>query len=176
MEANVNELEEINVIGKTFEDIKHIDKYGNEFWYAREFMTLLEYSNWESFYKVIKKAKISCENSGYVVEDNFSEFIKPDTIIKEVTDYKLTRFACYLIIINADPRKKSVALGKTYIAIQTRKRELAERYLPMKMFIMSQAEQKIKREGITDETEANKIRLKIEKDIRNMVNRELKCL
>jgi len=169
-------VEKINLIEKTFEDIKHIDKYGNEFWYAKEFMTLLEYSSWKSLYNVIKRAKISCKNSGYVVEDNFSEIIKPDTTIKEVVDYKFTRFACYLIIINTDPRKKSVALGKTYIAIQTRKRELAEKELPMRHFIMSQAEQKIKREGITDETEANKIRLKIEKDIRNMVNKELNYL
>ena len=172
----MNELEEINVIQKTFEDIKHIDKNGLEYWYAKELMKLLEYSTWESFHRVIKKAEVSCKNSGCIIEDNFFNIIKSNNIIEEIIDYKLTRFACYIIIINADPRKKVVALGKSYIAIQTRKRELAEKELPMKLFAMSQAEQKIKREGITDEAEANEIRLKMEKDVRNLVNSQLKYL
>ena len=122
---NIEEYEE-----KTFESIKHIDEYGNEFWEARELMPLLEYSKWENFHKVIKRAMVACETSNNRVNDHFPEFRKMVDIgsntKRETIDYRLSRYAYYLIVQNANPRKKSVALGQTYFAIQTRKQEITE--------------------------------------------------
>lgn len=116
---------------KTFEDIKHRDELGNEYWEARELMKALGYSKWEHFAKVIDKARISCKTSGADVEEHFP--VKGKTIqmpkgaTKEVIDYKLSRYACYLIVQNANPvRHKAVALGQTYFAVQTRRMELTE--------------------------------------------------
>ena len=115
----------------TFENIKHIDENGYEYWLARELMIALEYSKWENFHKVIKNAMVACENSNYNINDCFPEVRK--SIIsgkgKEsyIIDYKLNRYACYLIVQNADPRKEVVALGQTYFAIQTRKQEINEK-------------------------------------------------
>lgn len=115
---------------KTFEDIKHVDELGNEYWEARELMYALEYSKWEHFAKVINKAKISCNLSGYNIDDHFpvkGKIVKSGATTKEVIDYKLSRYACYLIVQNANPvRHKSVALGQTYFAVQTRKMEITE--------------------------------------------------
>ena len=115
---------------KMFEEIKHIDDYGNEYWEARELMYLLEYSKWENFHKVIKRAMIACETSNNNVFEHFPEFRKPivggNGNIQNVIDYHLSRYACYLIVQNANPRKKSVALGQTYFAVQTRKMEITE--------------------------------------------------
>ena len=116
---------------RTFDDIKHIDEFGNEYWCARELMLTLEYSKWEHFAKVINKAKISCKLSGVNVDDHFpiiGKTIKmPKGATKEVIDYKLSRYACYLIVQNASPvRHKSVALGQTYFAFQTRKMEITQ--------------------------------------------------
>lgn len=124
-----NELEEYK--DKTFEEIKHIDELGNEYWEARELMSALEYSKWEHFAKVINKAKISCNLSGFNVEEHFPVKGKtiemPNGATKEVIDYKLSRYACYLIVQNASPAgHKSVALGQTYFAVQTRKMELTQ--------------------------------------------------
>lgn len=121
-----------NFIDKTekdFESIKHIDKNGVEFWYARELMTTLEYSKWENFIKVINKAKQSCENSNISVFEHFPDVRKtlemPNNAEKIIDDYKLTRYACYLIAQNGDSRKKTIAFAQTYFAIQTRKQELS---------------------------------------------------
>ena len=115
---------------KTFESIKHIDKNGNEYWEARELMPLLEYNKWENFHNVIKKAMIACESSNNSVSEQFPEFRKPikggNGNIQNVIDYKLSRYACYLIVQNSNPNKRSVALGQTYFAVQTRKMELTE--------------------------------------------------
>jgi DNA-damage-inducible protein D len=114
---------------KSFEDIKHLDD-GAEFWYARELAPVLEYSKWENFHKVIKRAMLACKNSGLEIDDCFPEVRK--SIIsgkgKEstVVDYRLTRYACYLIVQNGDPRKEIIALGQTYFAIQTRRAEVAD--------------------------------------------------
>lgn len=121
----------INYTEKVFEDIKHIDEEGNEYWKAKDLMSLLEYHKWENFYKVIKKSMISCEKSNFNVNEQFLE-VRKSLIIKVrskqyVVDFNLIRFACYLIIQNADPRKEAVALAKTYIGMQTRKRELSEK-------------------------------------------------
>ena len=103
-------MNDIDKTNKSFEDIKHIDKNGVEFWYARELMPILQYSNWQNFEKIIDKAKISCENSGTSV---FEHFIDVNKLSKrannaevEIKDYKLTRYACYLIAQNANPRLK----------------------------------------------------------------------
>ena len=114
----------------TFESMKHINEFGNEYWDARELMPLLEYSKWENFHKVIKRAIIACETSNNKALDHFPEFRKPIVggkgNIQNVVDYHLSRYACYLIVQNANPRKKSVAFGQTYFAIQTRKQEISE--------------------------------------------------
>ena len=115
---------------KNFEDIKHIDENGYEYWYARELQKVLEYAQWRNFELVINKAKKSCENSDYNIFECFAEVSKtskmPNGGTKKLNDYKLSRYACYLIVQNADPNKKVIALGQTYFAIQTRKQEISE--------------------------------------------------
>ena len=124
----MNNLEINNI---TFESIKHIDEYGNEYWEARELQEALQYTEWRKFEGVIDKAKIACEWGGYKALDHFGEAAKMVEIgsstKREVPDYKLSRYACYLIAQNGDSRKKSVALAQTYFAVQTRKMELTER-------------------------------------------------
>lgn len=119
----MNEIKEYNEA--TFESIKHIDEYGNEYWYARELQKALEYKDWRNFEKVINKAVISAKNGTNVDEDWVVEVnnpIKTGKGKKEIVrDYRLSRYICYLIVQNADPNKESVALGQTYFAIQTRK-------------------------------------------------------
>jgi len=116
---------------RLFEDIKHIDENGNEYWLARELMPLLEYSKWERFSNTIDNAKNACENSGYNVNDHFPNVGKMVQIgsktNRQIVDYKLSRYACYLIAQNGDSRKKAIALAQTYFAIQTRKQELSEK-------------------------------------------------
>lgn len=113
-----------------FENIKHVDEYGNEYWFARELQKVLEYKDWRNFKKVIDKAVLSANNSISSEKDWAVEVDKPiktgkgkEEIIK---DYKLSRYICYLIVQNADPSKQVVALGQTYFAIQTRKQEITE--------------------------------------------------
>ena len=116
---------------KVFEDIKHIDEFGNEYWLARELMEVLEYTLWQRFSNVIKKAIDNCKNSNNNTSDHFISADKMVSIgsntMRNITDYKLSRYACYLIVLNCDPRKKVIALAKTYFAIQTRKQELSEK-------------------------------------------------
>lgn len=117
---------------KTFEDIKHVDDTGNEYWEARELMTILGYQ-WRYFIQVINKAKLSCKLSGYNINDHFVVSRKMVDIgsnaKREQEDYKLSRYACYLIVQNGNARNKNIALGQTYFAIQTRKQEMSEEYL-----------------------------------------------
>ena len=128
-------MNDIDKTNKSFEDIKHIDENGVEFWYARELMPILQYSNWQNFEKIIDKAKISCKNSGISV---FEHFIDVNKLSKrannaevEIKDYELTRYACYLIAQNGDSRKKVIALAQTYFAVQTRKQEISEKEYSM---------------------------------------------
>lgn len=114
-----------------FESIKHVNEYGNEFWYARELQKALEYTEWRNFSKVIDKAITACENSDNAVSDHFVEvnkIVEAGATSKPVDDYELSRYACYLIVQNADPRKKVIALGQTYFAVKTRQRELIENF------------------------------------------------
>ena len=124
----MKEIEEYN--DKIFDNIKHVDENGCEYWSARELAKILEYKDWRNFQKVIDKAVLSANNSVSSEEDWLVEFNKPiktgkgkEEVIK---DYKLSRYICYLIVQNADPSKEVVALGQTYFAIQTRKQELTE--------------------------------------------------
>lgn len=125
----MNDIKEYTT--KLFEDIKHIDEFGNEYWYARELMPLLEYGKWENFNNVIQKAVISYKNSNNNDSYWLPEVRKPIITGKGkkefIKDYKLSRYICYLIVQNANPKKKMVALGQTYFAIQTRKQELSEK-------------------------------------------------
>ncbi len=122
----MNELEKYAV--KAFDDIKHIDENGKEFWYARELSKVLEYSDWRNFVKVINKAKEACVNSNYDINEQLVEVNKlskrNNNAIVKIDDYKLSRYICYLIVQNANPSKEVIALGQTYFAIQTRKQEL----------------------------------------------------
>ncbi|MDD6673086.1 MAG: DNA damage-inducible protein D [Eubacteriales bacterium] len=117
---------------KCFEDIKHIRDDGTEFWYARELAVALDYTKWENFQKVIKRAMIACENSGKDVSVCFPEVRKtsnmPNGGVKSIVEYELSRYACYLIVQNGDPRKEIIALGQTYFAIQTYRQEVADRF------------------------------------------------
>ena len=125
----MNEIKEYTT--KLFEDIKHIDEFGNEYWLARELMSVLGYSKWENFIKVIVKAIDACKNSIINYKEHFPDIRKtlemPNNAVKEIIDYKLSRYACYLIAQNGDSRKKTIALAQTYFAIQTRKQELSEK-------------------------------------------------
>lgn len=117
---------------QTFESIKHINEYGQEFWYARELQTALEYTEWRNFKKIIDKAKEACVTSGNPVDDHFVDVNKMVPLgsgaEREVDDIELSRYASYLTVMNGDPRKESIAVGQTYFAAQTRKQELTENY------------------------------------------------
>lgn len=122
----------INYNEQTFESIKHVNEYGEEYWYARELQKVLEYSEWRNFVTVIDKAKIACENSGIVVAECFVDVNKtspmPNGGYKEILDIMLSRYACYLIVQNGDPRKEIIAVGQTYFAVKTRQQELIDNY------------------------------------------------
>lgn len=114
-----------------FEDIKRTRPDGTEYWAARELAPVLDYAKWENFYKVIKRAMIACENSGRSVSDDFPEvgkIVEAGATRKTIADYELSRYACYLIVQNGDPRKEVIALGQTYFAIQTYRQEVADRF------------------------------------------------
>ncbi|MCF6352511.1 MAG: DNA damage-inducible protein D [Cyclobacteriaceae bacterium] len=113
-----------------FEQTKHTNEIGQKYWSAREFYTILEYIKWDKFLNVIKKAEKACENSGQEPNDHFPRVENMVQIgsgaKRNIGDIQLSRYACYLIIQNADPSKEVVALGQTYFAVQTRKQEVLE--------------------------------------------------
>ena len=128
-------MNEMDKSSKTFESIKHIDKNGVEFWYARELQVVLDYKEWRKFNNVIEKAKIACKNTDISETEHF---VDADKLSKRannaevaIKDYKLTRYACYLIAQNGDSRKKVIALAQTYFAVQTRKQEINEKEYSM---------------------------------------------
>ena len=128
----MNKLEKNqNYTKEKFEDIKYVDENGIEYWYARELQIVLDYKEWRKFENVINKAKQACENSNTTV---FDHFVGADKMVqigsgakRKQKDYKLTRYACYLIAQNGDSRKKVISLAQTYFAIQTRRQEISEK-------------------------------------------------
>jgi len=216
----MNELDKNeNYTNQSFEDIKHIDENGIEYWYARELQLVLNYKEWRKFENVINKAKESCKNSEVSVFDHFVDVDKMVQIgsgaERKKKDYKLTRYACYLIAQNGDSRKKVVALAQTYFAIQTRKQEINEKEyssltedekrfyqrnltkkgnyslnqtaknagvknfdildnmgsdeLIANLFRISQTEQKLKKDNIQTEKEANKAHYEVGSKIRKTI-------
>lgn len=126
-------MNEINTYSENiFENIKHINDYGQEYWYARDLQPVLEYSQWRRFSEAIERAKRACKNSGIDPDDHFEKIYKSVSIgsdaVKDVDDYELSRYACYLIVMNGDPRKEVIALGQTYFAVKTRQQELIDNY------------------------------------------------
>lgn len=123
---------EVTISGphKDFEGIKKIDENGIEYWIARELMPILGYENWQKAEEVIARAARACIKSGQTVDNHFNQSVKMVKIgsntVREVRDYKLDRYACYLIAQNGDPNKPEIALAQTYFAIQTRKQEIFE--------------------------------------------------
>ena len=120
-----------NYSNQTFEEIKHIDENGIEYWYARELQVVLDYKEWRKFEGVMQRAKEACKNAGISANEHF---VGADKLSKRannaevlIRDYKLTRYACYLIAQNGDSRKKVIALAQTYFAVQTRKQEISEK-------------------------------------------------
>ena len=127
----VMKMNDLKTNENIFESIKHIDEFGMEFWYARELKEVLNYKEWRKFSNVINNAIIACNKSNV---DTTEQFVSVDKLstnvnggIRRIEDYKLSRYACYLIAQNADPRKEVVALAQTYFAIQTRLQELSEK-------------------------------------------------
>ena len=117
----MNEIKEYTE--KVFEDIKHIDEVGCEYWLARELQIVLGYHQWRSINDLIERAKVACKESRYEIDDHFAVQRKMVNIgsktKRKVIDYKLSRYACYLIVMNGNPKKEIIALGQTYFAIQT---------------------------------------------------------
>ena len=125
----MDNLEKINET--LFENIKHIDEYGNEYWFARELMHVLEYDKWNNFHSVIKhaqKAKINAEASKINDFTEVGKIVQTGALSRKIIDYRLSRYACYLIAMNGDPRKKAIALAQTYFAVKTRQQELSENF------------------------------------------------
>lgn len=115
-----------------FENIKHINDDGQEYWLARELQTVLDYTQWRRFSDTIERAKLACKNSGFAIDDHFANVGKMVDIgsgaEREVDDVMLSRYACYLIVMNGDPRKEVIALGQSYFAVKTRQQELIDNY------------------------------------------------
>jgi DNA-damage-inducible protein D len=126
----VNQITEYNE--SIFENIKHINEYGQEYWLARELQTVLEYAEWRNFSKVIEKAKEACKNSNNQIIEHFVDVNKTSLLPhggeRIIEDIELSRYACYLIVQNGDPKKKVIALGQTYFAVKTRQQELIDNY------------------------------------------------
>ena len=127
----LSDEEKNNYTESLFESIRHVNKYGQEFCYARDLQIALEYTEWRNFCKVIEKAKEACRGSNNAVSDHFvdvNKIVNAGATSKDIGDIQLSRYACYLIVQNGDPRKKVIALGQTYFAVKTRQQELIENY------------------------------------------------
>lgn len=149
-----------------FDSIKQLDDEGNEYWYARDLQGVLEYSEWRNFFKVVEKAKIACESSSNLVSMHFVDVNKMVEIgsntLREVHDLKLTRYACYLIAMNGNPRKEVIALAQTYFAVKTHEQEQLE--LQKEDSLRLQIRQDIKEHNISLAEAANQAGIKEPKD------------
>jgi hypothetical protein len=158
-----------------FEKLKKTNGNGDEYWSAREIQTSLGYTSWKSFRNVIEKAKQGCCISGYVTEDHFIKItdIKPYSS-RQTSDFQLSRYACYLIVQNGDPRIKAIALAQSYLASQTRKREVVNSNvssgLALSWFCMTQADEKIKREMVKGKDDIYNLSMEIEGRVRQMIS------
>ena len=122
-------MNNLEINNNIFESIKHFDECGNEYWEARELQKILGYKEWRYFSTVIEKAQIACSKTNNNINSHFgvnTKSVKAGVSKKEIIDYKLSRYACYLIVQNSNPKYEAVALGQTYFAVQTRKQELTE--------------------------------------------------
>ena len=124
--------EEANYTETLFESIKHVNEYGQEYWYARELSKILEYKDFRNFELTITKAMEACKNSGYQISDHFGEVTEMVSIgsgaQRGFSSYSLSRYACYLIVMNGDSGKRIIAVGQTYFATKTRQQELIDNY------------------------------------------------
>jgi DNA-damage-inducible protein D len=135
-----------------FEQVKRINEYYSEYWSARELMPLLGYKEWRKFDGVIRKSKEACKRSGNLIRDHFVGAAKMIEIAtatvkqteRKINDYHLSRYACYLVAQNGDPRKKEIALAQTYFAVQTRKQEMAEQFLEDEKRVFLREEMRIR--------------------------------
>ncbi len=129
MNIEIHDSLELGAPNKRFEEIKEIDENGIEYWRARKLMQILEYSTWRRFEDVIKKAKNACVRSGQFPWDHFVDIGKMTEIgsgvVRKLDDFKLDRYACYLIAQNGDPTKQAIAMAQTYFAVQTRRQEMS---------------------------------------------------
>ena len=155
-----------NTYQSPFESIKQIDDDGNEYWYARDLQEILEYSEWRNFSKIIEKAKSACENSGHAVQ---SEFVDVNKLVdvganlqRSIQDIVLSRYACYLIAMNGNPRKEVIALAQTYFAVKTHEQEQLE--LQKEDSLRLQIRQDIKEHNISLAEAANQAGIKEPKD------------
>lgn len=134
------------MINNIFEQIKKVNEYGSEYWSARDLMTPLGYIEWRKFEGAIERAKEACKNSGQAVDDHFGGAAKMVSIGSEaersIEDYSLSRYACYLIAQNGDPRKEEIALAQTYFAIQARKQEVHEQLMEDSKRVLLRGEMK----------------------------------
>jgi len=144
----------IATLQKTFEEYAH-NADGIEFWYARDLQKLLDYDEWRNFLNVIEKAKTSCKTAGQEINDHCVGVNKtiamPKGASKEIDNFMLTRYACYLIAQNGDPRKEQIAFAQSYFAVQTRKQELIEQRIALMERLT--ARQKL----VASETELSKL-------------------
>ena len=120
---------------QTFESIKHVNEYGEEYWLARELQLVLEYAQWRRCSDASERAKLACKNSGFAVEDHFADIGKMVDIgsgaERQIDDVMLSRYACYQIVMNGDPRKEVNSIGQSYFAVMPRQQELIHNYEQM---------------------------------------------